>query len=305
MRYLFLLLSLIVLSTSKAQESSLKLETYELENGLKVYLNQDTGASNIYGAVWVNTGAKDDPADTTGIAHYLEHMLFKGTQELGTQDFESEEPHLEEIKRLYDQLALQTDEAKKSSLQQQINDEERKASEYAIPNEFDRLIKSIGSTGVNASTGNDYTIYYNYFPPNQLPKWLDIYAHRFQKPVFRLFQSELEAVYEEKNRAGDNLQGRIFEKYNSYIYGDHPYSTQTVLGSVEHLKNPSLKTMYEFFQTYYVPNNMALVLSGNFDTDAAKPLIAAAFGQLPRGAQPGFKNDEPNSFEGRVVEKSA
>ncbi len=251
MRCSHFILSFLFITVSRAQETPLKIETYELENGPKIYLNEDKSASNIYGAVWVNAGGKNDPADATGIAHYLEHMLFKGTEQLATQNYELERPYLENIKRLYDELATETDEAKKGILQKQINEQEGKASEYAIPNEFDRLVKSIGSTGVNASTSNDYTNYYNYFPSNQLPKWLDIYAHRFQKPVFRLFQSELEAVYEEKNRAGDDLENRVYEKFNSYIYGDHPYSTQTILGSTEHLKNPSLSKMYQFFQDYY------------------------------------------------------
>lgn len=300
--FLFTLL-FVTSQISIAQETPLKIEAYELENGLKVYLNEDSNASNIYGAVWVNAGGKNDPSDATGIAHYLEHMLFKGTRDLGTQDFELEKPHLENIEELYDELATETDPSKKIAIQNKINEQERKASEFAIPNEFDRLITSIGSTGLNASTDNDYTNYYNFFPANQLPKWLDIYAHRFQKPVFRLFQSELEAVYEEKNRAGDYLEGRVAEKFNTYIYGDHPYSTQTVLGSVDHLKNPSLSKMYQFFQGYYVANNMALVLCGNFDAQSAKPMIEETFGKLKSGVVPEFKKYEPNSFKGRNLEK--
>lgn len=300
--FLFTLL-FVTSHISSAQVTPLKIEVYELENGLKVYLNEDSNASKIYGAVWVNAGGKNDPSDATGIAHYLEHMLFKGTRELGTQDFELEKPHLENIEELYDELATESDASKKLTIQNKINEQERKASEFAIPNEFDRLIMSIGSTGVNAGTSNDYTYYYNYFPANQLPKWLDIYAHRFQKPVFRLFQSELEAVYEEKNRAGDDLERRVAEKFNTYIYGDHPYSTQTVLGSVDHLKNPSLFKMYQFFQDYYVANNMALVLCGNFDAQSAKPMIEETFGKLKSGVVPEFKKYEPNSFEGRKLEK--
>ncbi|MGB5404252.1 MAG: pitrilysin family protein [Robiginitalea sp.] len=286
-----------------AQDSKINVEHYELSNGFQVYLNEDKNASNIYGSVWVNAGGKNDPADATGIAHYLEHMLFKGTEDLGTQDYSLERAHLDSIRVLYDQLALEKDKEGKLSIQKMINEQELKASEYAIPNEFDRLIKSIGSSGVNASTSNDYTNYYNYFPPNQLAKWLDIYAHRFQNPVFRLFQSELEAVYEEKNRAGDNLEDRVYTKFNAYIYGDQPYSTQTVLGSVEHLKNPSLTKMYQYFKDYYVANNMALVLCGNFDANEVKPLIEASFGKLKRGTVPEFPDYEKNTFEGRVVEK--
>ncbi|MFY0608417.1 MAG: insulinase family protein [Cyclobacteriaceae bacterium] len=297
-------LSLFFLSLSAvAQTGNLSIERYQLPNGLTVYLNPDNNASNVYGAVWVNAGGKDDPADATGIAHYLEHMLFKGTQSLGTQDYEKEKIHLDSIKMLYDQLATTADSKAKLNIQAKINDQALKAAQFAIPNEFDKLIKSIGSTGVNASTNNDYTNYYNFFPSNQLPKWLDIYAHRFQEPVFRLFQSELEAVYEEKNRAGDNLERRVVQEFDQHIYGDHPYSTQTVLGSVEHLKNPSLSKMYAYFQKYYVPNNMALVLSGNFDAEEAKPLIVNTFGKLKPGEKPEFPTYETNSFDGRELVK--
>ena len=190
----FLLLSFFHL---KAQELPFNLESYELPNGLKIYLNEDNNASNVYGAVWGNAGGKNDPADATGIAHYLEHMLFKGTQAMGTQDFQKEKIHLDSIKLLYDKLAATADKDTKLKIQKLINQQELKASKYAIPNEFDRLIKSIGGTGVNAGTNYDYTLYYNYFPSNQVAKWLDIYAHRFQKPVFRLFQSVLETGYED------------------------------------------------------------------------------------------------------------
>lgn len=303
MRPLIIAVLYLLTTTLTAQELNINVQYYELANGLKVYLNEDNNASNVYGAVWVNAGGKNDPADATGIAHYLEHMLFKGTQDLGTQNYLLEKPHLDSIKLLYDQLALESNKDAKLKIQKMINEQELRASKYAIPNEFDRLIKSIGGTGVNASTSNDYTNYYNYFPANQLAKWLDIYAHRFQNPVFRLFQSELEAVYEEKNRAGDDLERRVTSKFGEFIYGDHPYSTQTVLGSVDHLKNPSLTKMYEYFQEYYVPNNMALVLCGNFSSADVKPLIEETFGQLKPGPAPEFPTYDKNQFTGREVEK--
>lgn len=286
-----------------AQQLKINVEQYELDNGLKVYLNEDKNASNVYGAVWVNAGGKNDPADATGIAHYLEHMLFKGTDQLGTQNYSLEKPHLDSINILYDQLAVAEGQESKLKIQKLINEQTLKASQYAIPNEFDRLVKSIGGTGVNAGTNYDYTYYYNFFPANQMSKWLDIYAHRFQNPVFRLFQSELEAVYEEKNRAQDDLQRRVFEKFDEFMYGDHPYSTQTVLGSVEHLKNPSLTKMYQYFQDYYVANNMALVLCGNFKSSEIKPLIEQSFGALKTGIVPEFPEYERSSFKGREVEK--
>lgn len=284
-----------------AQE--LDVEVYELENGLKVYLNEDKSAANVFGAVWVKAGGKHDPPEATGIAHYLEHMLFKGTRDLGTQDYDRERPYLDSIKAYYDQLGTAQDADARLAIQKKINQQELLASEFAIPNEFDRLLKSIGSTGVNATTSNDRTNYYNFFPSHQINKWLDIYAHRFQDPVFRMFQSELETVYEEKNRATDDLQRRVSLEFYENIYGTHPYSTQTVLGSVAHLKNPSLSRMYQFFEDYYVANNMALILSGNFDSEQVKPHIQATFGKLRRGKVPEFPEYPVNTFQGRELKK--
>ncbi|MEM6831717.1 MAG: insulinase family protein, partial [Bacteroidota bacterium] len=112
-----------------------------------------------------------------------------------------------------------------------------------------------------------------------------------------------ETVYEEKNRANDDLERRVSEKFNEYIYGEHPYSTQTVLGSVAHLKNPSLSKMYQYFEDYYVANNMALVLCGNFKAEDAKPLIANSFGKLASGSVPEFPEYPKSTFQGREVEK--
>ncbi len=298
-----LTIAITLLSVLAVRSQSLNVEQYQLDNGLKVYLNPDPTATKVFGAVWVNAGSKQDPADATGIAHYLEHMLFKGTTELGTQDYASEKVHLDSIKALYDQLGQTTDEDRRASIQRAINQQEVQAANYAIPNEFDQLLKSIGGTGVNASTSQDYTNYYNFLPANQISKWLHLYAHRFQEPVFRLFQSELETVYEEKNRANDDLERRVFENFNKHIYGNHPYSTQTTLGTADHLKNPSLSKMYEYFNTYYVANNMALILTGNFEPEAVKPDIEKTFGQLRSGEVPAFPEYDLGAFEGRQVEK--
>ncbi|MEQ8624184.1 MAG: insulinase family protein [Vicingaceae bacterium] len=295
------LLCLCILSPSiKAQ---LNVVEYTLDNGLTVILNPDSFQNEVAGAVAINTGSKNDPIDATGISHYLEHLLFKGTAELGTANYEKEKPHLDSINVLYDLLGLASDEDKRDEIQRLINEQAVAASAYGMPNEFDKLLKSIGSTKINASTSKDLTIYYNNFPPNQLKKWLDIYAHRFQNPVFRSFQSELEVVYEEKNRAADNLQRRVLKRFDEVFYKDHPYGEKNTLGEIEHLKNPSLTKMYAYFQNYYVPNNMALILSGNFNVDKVKQLIEESFGELER--KPFVKNtiSPPTPFNGREVIK--
>jgi predicted Zn-dependent peptidase len=272
---------------------------YTLPNGLKVYLNNDPNMSRVYGVVCTKAGGKTDPHDNTGMAHYLEHMLFKGTEQLGTVNFTEEKPILDSITALYDKLGKTTDPAARKAIQLKINDFSVKSGDYAIANDLDRLLNSIGSEGVNASTNFELTEYHNSFPPHELERWLDIYAHRFEKPVFRLFQSELETVYEEKNRSMDNYQDALLENYLKRFFKKHPYGQQTILGETEHLKNPSLTAMYDYFYKYYVPNNMALILVGPMDVNQVKTWIEQKFGDWKSAPVPKFPNYVEEPFKGR------
>jgi zinc protease len=299
MKKVFPAFSLFLFALSAPYAQPFEVQQIRLDNGLTVFLNEDPTADKVYGAVIVKAGGKHDPPDATGIAHYLEHLLFKGTTDLGTVDFEKEKPHLDSIRLLYDQLAKATTDEQKRAVQLEINRHAVAAAPYGLPTEFDRLLKSIGSTRVNAFTNYEMTFYYNYFPPNQIARWLDIYAHRFQNPVFRSFQSELEVVYEEKNRAMDDLFRRVFETFQSHVFPKQPYGMQSVLGTVEHLKTPSLTKMYEYFNNYYVAGNMALILSGNFDSAQVVPLIREKFGKLRSGEAPALPDYPVTQFNGK------
>lgn len=301
MRNLFFLF--MVLTTALSAQYY-PVQSFRLENGLTVFLNEDPNAARVFGAVVVNAGSKHDPPDATGIAHYLEHLLFKGTTQLGALDYAQEKVYLDSINTLYDRLAETQDEDRRRAIQLAINEQAQRAGQYGKPGEFDQLLKSIGGTGINAFTNPEMTFYYNYFPPNQLEKWLELYSHRFQEPVFRSFQTELEVVYEEKNRSMDDFQDVILDKFNEQVFGEHPYGIQTTLGSVEHLKNPSLTKMYEFFRTYYVANNMALILTGNFDAEAIKPAIRETFGRWRPGEIPEFPDYPLKKFDGKEVIKT-
>ena len=274
---------LTVLTLLFGKSDPLDVEVYTLENGLTVLLNEDHNETSVFGAVLVKGGGKRDPQDATGIAHYLEHMLFKGTSDIGTIDHDTEKIYLDSIDVLYDQLANTTAEQERLNIQKAINRISIKAADYAIPNEFDKLIEGIGGTGLNAGTNSDGIFYFNQFPGNQIDKWLEIYSHRFMDPVFRLFQSELETVYEEKNRAMDNPYRKFIETFNYHFFKKHPYGQQTVIGSVEHLKNPSLTKMMEYYERYYIANNMYLILSGDIYPDEIRATIAEKFGRLERG----------------------
>ncbi len=265
------------------QNNPLEVESYTLSNGLTVYLNEDHNMPMVHGMVVVKGGAKRDPADATGIAHYFEHIMFKGTDQLGTISYPEEKVYLDSIKNLYDRLGTATGDEERAGIQNEINRISLKAAEYAVPNEFSKIIDEMGGTGTNASTSKEYINYYNSCPSNQVEKWLELYSHRFINPVFRLFQSELETVYEEKNMDLDDPITMLFQKYQEEFFRKSPYGQQTILGTLEHLKNPSLSKMEAYFDTYYVANNMALILSGDFDTETVKPLIREKFGRWRSG----------------------
>lgn len=276
---------------------------YTLENGLKVYLSENHQEPTFRAHIAIRAGSKNDPKDATGIAHYLEHMLFKGTTKLGTIDFEKEKVHLDKITALYEKYFHERDEEKRKDIYAEINKEAQLAAQYAAPNEFDRIYQSLGGSGINAYTSNDETVYIVELPSNKLTQWAKLESERFKEPVFRLFQTELETVYEEKNRSLDNKYSLIYEKVLDKLFPKHPYGQQTTIGTIEHLKNPSIKKMYEFYNTYYVPNNMALVLSGDFDSDEAIKIIDKYFSTWKSKEVPKFKpvKEEPIK-EPQVVE---
>lgn len=299
MKKTFFSLLFILTATVLFAQDKFHFEQFTLDNGLTVILNEDHTTPEVFGAVVCKAGGKNDPDDATGMAHYQEHMLFKGTEELGTTNWQAEKQYIDQIFELYDQLGKTTDEAERQAIQKQINEASLKASEFAIPNETSNLIKSMGGTNLNAGTGWDMTLYYNSFPPNQIEKWIELYSHRFMNPVFRGFQAELEVVYEEKNMYNDMFIFPILEKFNYHFFKNHPYGQQTLIGTADDLKNPSLTKMYEFYKTYYVANNMAVIICGDFDTETVKPMIEEKFGQWESGEIPEQRVYEEQPFEGR------
>jgi zinc protease len=251
---------------------------YTLKNGLKVYLSDYKIAPRIQTCVAVRAGGKNDPADNTGLAHYLEHMMFKGTSDFGTLDWEKERVLLDSIESMFQHYRTLTDPAERKSYYRLIDQVSNEASRYAIPNEYDRMVSALGAQGTNAYTTEDRTVYINDIPANQLENWLRIESNRFRMIVNRLFHTELEAVYEEKNRSLDNDYWKSYEALYSGLFNAHPYGLQTVIGTIDHLKNPSITAIREYFEKYYVPNNVAICLSGDLDYDRTIALIDKYFG---------------------------
>ncbi len=251
---------------------------HRLPNGLTIYLSPNHETPRVAAWIAVRAGSNNDPAETQGLAHYLEHMDFKGSTSLGTLDWAKEKPHIDKIVSLYEQRFNSKDSAERERLYKEIDAENKLASQYEIPNELDKVYRRLGMRGLNAFTSNEETIYIVDMPANRAATWAAVEADRFSHPIYRLFQSELEAVYEEKNRTMDNMEEILGEAINKQLYKESPYGTQTTIGTIEALKNPSLKHIIAFFNRYYIPNNMAITLSGDFDRAAMLKVLTDVFG---------------------------
>ncbi len=251
---------------------------YTLDNGLKVYMSVNKEIPRIQADIAVRVGGKNDPSDNTGLAHYLEHIMFKGTPSFGTTDYEAEKPMLDEIQRLYDVYRTKTEEAERDSIYHLIDSVSYAASRIAIANEYDKLMSLVGSQGSNAYTSNDVTCYVENIPSNQIENWAKVQADRFKNMVVRGFHTELEAVYEEYNMGLTSDMEKALLAIDSVQFANHPYGTQSVIGTQNHLKNPDITAILRQKELYYVPNNCAICVAGDFDPDEMVSIIKKYFG---------------------------
>lgn len=269
----------------------LNARIYTLDNGLTVYLTDYKDEPRIQTYVAVRAGSKHDPEEHTGLAHYLEHMLFKGTSNIGAHQWDKEEKLLLEIEELYEVYGKTVDQLERKKIYRQIDSLSGIAGSYAIANEYDKLMSSIGAEGTNAYTFFEQTVYVNDIPSNQLKNWATIEAERFGEMVPRLFHTELETVYEEKNRGIDDDNRQVWETMLETLFDQHQYGTQTTIGTIDHLKSPSIRAIKEYFNKHYVPENMAVCLSGDLDMEETIQIIDKTFGKLKPG------ETEPEEFE--------
>lgn len=245
----------------------IKARFYTLKNGLSVILTENHKEPRIAVNIAVRAGSNTDPRSHTGLAHYLEHLLFKGTDKFGTLNYAKEKSYLDSITNLYEEYDAETDPAIRKKTYHEIDRISGEASKYSIANEYDKMMANLGSQGSNAHTWVEETVYEEDIPSNMMDKFLVIQAERFRKPVLRIFHTELEAVYEEKNRSLDNDGSKVQEKMNYYLFPTHNYGQQTTIGTIENLKNPSIKAIQAYYDKYYVPNNMSIIMSGDFNPD--------------------------------------
>lgn len=266
---------------------------YTLNNGLKVYLSVNKEKPRIQTYIAVRTGSRNDPAETTGLAHYLEHLMFKGTNRFGTSNPEAEKPFLDEIEKRYEAYRRLTDPVQRKQAYHEIDSVSQLAAQYNIPNEYDKLMASIGAQGTNAYTSNDETVYTEDIPSNEIDNWAKVQAERFQNMVIRGFHTELEAVYEEYNIGIAKDSRKMWKAYFAKLFPGHPYGTQSTIGTQEHLKNPSITNIKNYFKRYYCPNNVAICMAGDLDFDETIAIIERHFGQWKPNNALSYPNFDP------------
>ena len=274
---------------------------YTLRNGLTVILSPTNKEPRIQCYMAVKAGSKTDPATNTGLAHYLEHLLFKGTDKYGSLDWEKERKELDKIDDLYEQYNKTKDADQRKAIYKKIDSVSGVASKYAIANEYDKMMTSMGAQGTNAFTSFEKTVYTDDVPANALDKYITVQAERFRNPVLRIFHTELEAVYEEKNRSLDSDGSQVFETLFANLFKKHNYGLQTTIGTVEHLKNPSLREIRKYFKTYYVPNNMAIVLSGDFNPDEVIAKVDKVFSYMEYKDVPKYTFEKEDPITAPIV----
>ena len=283
-------------------EDPISVKIHRLKNGLTLYMSVNKNEPRIFTNIVLRAGSKQDPAETTGLAHYLEHMMFKGTSQIGSLNWDKERELLAKIAELYEKHRQETDPAIRQDYYAQIDSISNEAAQLTAANEYDRLVASLGAKATNAYTTNEQTVYITDIPTNELEKWFKLESERFKMVVLRLFHTELESVYEEFNMGQDEDRRKLYHAMMASLFPTHPYGTQTTIGKGEHLQNPSHYNILNYFEKYYVPNNMAIALSGDFDPNNVLELANKYFGDyVPKPIPPFiFEKQTPLS---KIVKK--
>lgn len=266
----------------------LKVQRYTLANGLQLFLSVNKNEPRVFTNIVVRAGSKQDPPETTGLAHYMEHMLFKGTSRIGTLNWEQEKILLEQISDLYEAHRATQDEAERRRIYAEIDRISFEAAKLSAPSEYDKLVSNMGAKDTNAYTWVEQTVYVNDLPANELERWMKLESERFSMMSLRLFHTELETVYEEFNISQDKDARKLNTAIREALFPSHPYGTQTTIGSAEHLRTPSQVNIQKYFQTYYVPNNMAIAMAGDFEPAEVVELAEKYFGHYTPQVVPPF-----------------
>lgn len=266
-----------------------RITEYELDNGMKFIILPEKEAPVISFVTYADVGGANEEKGKTGTAHFLEHLAFKGTSDIGTTNYEKEKEVIEQLDQVYRQLQTAEEKGKQQNvkqLQEKFSKLQEKASQYVVQNEYGKIVQTEGGVGLNAATSADYTVYFYSFPANKLELWMSLESERFLDPVFREFYKEQQVILEERRLRTENSPvGKMVEEFLGTAFTEHPYQ-RPVIGYEEDIRNLTRSDIRGFFETYYVPQELTMAIVGDVDPEQVKDLAEVYFGRFPREEKP-------------------
>ncbi len=282
-----------------------RVTEFRLDNGMKFIVLERHQAPVVSFVTYADVGGSDEPDGKTGVAHFLEHLAFKGTTRIGTRDYQAEKPLLDRLDNIFDQIeAAKTtgNQAEVDRLQAELKQVEAEAAKYEKQNELGQIVQQSGGVGLNANTSNDATRYLYSFPANKLELWMSLESERFLDPVFREFYKEKQVVLEERRLRTDNSPiGKMIEAFSEAAFKVHPYH-RPVIGYTKEIQNLSRRDVQQFFDAHYVPSKLTMAVVGDVNPAEVKRLAKIYFGRFPaKPAPPNLVPVEPPQTETREV----
>jgi predicted Zn-dependent peptidase len=269
-----------------------KISDFTLDNGMKFIVMKDHSAPVVSFVILADVGSVDDPKQYTGLAHYCEHMAFKGTDEIGTKDYKKEKKTLEKLDAIYLEMRAEekkgvlADSARLAELKETFEAAQEEAEKYVEVNEFGQIVETEGGINLNAGTSYDYTMYVYSFPSNKLELWFALESSRFSKPVLRQFYKEMGPIKEERRMGLESSPvGRLIEEFFAAAFVAHPYGIE-IIGHMSDIHNMNPEAAMEFYSKYYVASNLIAAIVGDVDPEQIRELAEKYFGKLPRVPEP-------------------
>ena len=278
---------------------------YELDNGMKFIILPEKEAPVISFVTYADVGGANEEQRKTGAAHFLEHLAFKGTTEIGTTNYQQEKALLNRLDQVHNQLETAQEKGNSEAVKQlktKFETLQKQASQYVKQNEYGKIVQTEVGVGLNAATSADYTVYFYSFPANKLELWMSLESERFLDPVFREFYKEQQVILEERRLRTDNSPvGKMIEEFLGTAFTTHPYQ-RPVIGYEADIRNLNRSDIREFFETYYVPENLTTAIVGDVDPEEVKALAEVYFGRFSRQETPPKVTEiEPSQTETREV----
>lgn len=260
-----------------------QLTEFRLDNGLKFIVLERHQAPVVSFLTYADVGGVDEPDGKTGVAHFLEHLAFKGTTRIGTSNYQAEKPLLDRLQQLAEQITAAKAAGKKdevAKLEAEFEKVEAQANKLVKQNELGRIVEQAGGVGLNANTSTEATRYFYSFPSNKLELWMSLESERFLDPIIRReFFKEKDVILEERRLRVENSPiGLMIEKFIDSAFKVHPYR-RPVIGYDEDIRNLTPDDVQKFFDTHYTPSNLTIAVVGDVNPDQVRKLAQTYFGR--------------------------